>query len=297
MSLYSLLNDSRYVGCTDERQSCACFLKQEGNFMSLVCREESGLLYLAVKMDGSEVPAVSLPVPAYVKERIKFWNLWASEELLEMYDSSESPIYGLEAYAISIAVDISEAYPESLVDYAGFPVHDDWATLQYLLAHSKYGRNWDKNYPRVPVAWSFNRTMQRLVEQVTESPCYVPPHGYRMKADNDCGYCYYHFDPGGEIPRWGGYADSLDIDSEGGFPHWLVRRFSQLEEMDTWLWYEDYDLWPPSDYINPFLLDALSVDIVRYLDPPVPISASTRYVTGEVLLGLVQKLHAGELSL
>ncbi len=295
MTLYSLLNDKRFVGCEDARQFCACFPKQEGCSMSLVCREKDDGLHLVLLQRGEEVPASLYPLPDYVLEHICFWNAWASDELLNLYDRTESPLYGLEAYAISIAVAISAAYPEYLVDYCGFPVHDDWAVCDYGAKHRNPKKGWDAAYPLIPNAWKYNRYMQELLDLSFKSEWEVATCGYRMRHDYDYCYSDIHFDKATHLPCWGGYEDSLAIDETEGFPHWVIRCKTLLEEG----WDEDYvespthdsGWWSPSFYLRPFLEDALAIDIARYLKQPVPVSSSPRYVTGAGLLEFIRRGH------
>ena len=82
MSLYKLLDDGRYVGCTNSRECCACFRKQENLIMSLLCRETDEGLHLVLKTGGEIVSANQYPLPDYLIERINFWNTWASDEFL-----------------------------------------------------------------------------------------------------------------------------------------------------------------------------------------------------------------------
>lgn len=293
MTLYSLLNEKRFVGCEDARQFCACFPRQDGCSMSLICRERDEGLHLVLRQGEAEVPASRYPLPHYVLERIRFWNAWASDELLNMCDRTESPLYGLEAYAISLAVDISAAYPGYLVDYCGFPVHDEWAVCSYGAKHRDSKKGWDAAFPLIPNAWKYNRNMQALLDLSFKAEWVVPPSGYRMRHDLDYCYSDIHFDRATRLPCWGGYEDSLEIDEAEGFPCWVVRHKALLEQG----WDEDYvespphdsGWWSPSFYLRPFLEDALAIDIARYLKQPVPISSSPRYVTGAGLLEFLSR--------
>ncbi len=296
MSLYSLLNEKRFVGCIDAREDCACFEKQAGCSMSLICRANDDGLYLALRLMNEEVPAAQFALPEQVRERILFWNGWASDEFLNSFDCNESPLYGLEAYAISIAADIAAVYPEYKVDYCGFPVHDEWAVREYAQAHCSNGWDWDAEFPLVSDQWSYNGKMKKLVASARSSACRVPPHGFVMRHDVDYGMSYFHFDPADTPYRWLGYADSWVVDETGGFPGWLVLQYKRLEIMNDWELYDHRgwdkpDIWNPSQYIQPFLFDALAIDVARWMKKPVPISASSRYVTGEILLDFIRRAH------
>ena len=63
----------------------------------------------------------------------------------------------------------------------------------------------------------------------------------------------------------------------------------ELEDPFDW---QTPSVWRASDYIQPFLFDAMSVDILRFSKQIVPISSSPRYVTGSALLELVSNLKA-----
>lgn len=293
MSLYTLLNDTRFVGCRDARQHCACFVKQEGSLLSLLCRETEGEFRLILFNGTEEVPAQDFPLPSYVKERILFWNAWVADELMEEYIRPENPEYALVAYAISIAVDIAEAYPESDVDFCGFPVHDEWAVYQYSQAHFTWRKGWNTNYPLIPNEWKYNRSMQQLIRSQETVEVSVPPSGYILYHDVDYGCSDIHYDPASLPTTWGGYEDSLDIELVEGFPEWVVRKRALLELG----WDETYEevlppesgYYSPSLYLRPFLLDALSIDVARHLPGAVPISSSPHYVTGEGVLEFIAR--------
>ena len=296
MSLYKLLDDSRYVGCVNSRERCACFSKREDFTMSLLCRETDEGLHLVLKTGGEIVPANQYPLPDYLIERINFWNTWASDEFLYQYERIESPLYGLEAYAISIAADISACFPNYFVDYCGFPVHDEWATREYALMHSDYGRNWYNKFPQVPTEWSYNSAMKKLVKSVPSTRCEDSPYGYVLRHDLDWGMSKFHYDPSNLPEQWLGYEDSLRIDAANGYPGWLVRQRERMEIMHD-IELEDYRdwrtpaAWRASEYIHPFLFDAMSVDILRFSKRLAPISSSPRYVTGSALIELVKTMR------
>ena len=299
MSLYNLPDDSRYVGCTNSRVRCACFSKREELAMSLLCRETDEGLHLILKIGDDIVPANQYPLPDYLIERITFWNTWASNEFTFQYERIESAMYGLEAYAISIATGISTFFPNYIVDYCGFPVHDEWATREYALKHSDYGRNWDDKFPPVPAEWSYNRTMKKLVQSVSTTGCEMPPYGYVLHHDLDWGISEFHYVPASLPYQWLGYADSLCIDAANGYPGWLVRQLERMEIMHG-IELEDYRdrhtpaVWRASEYIHPFLFDAMSVDILRFSKILAPISSSPRYVTGSALIELVKDLRTAK---
>ncbi len=264
--------------------------------MSLLCRESDAGLHLILKIGDDIVPAHQYSLPDYLIERITFWNTWASDEFVYQYERIESAMYGLEAYAISIAADISACFPNYFVDYCGLPVHDEWATREYALKHSDFGRNWDNKFPPVPTEWSYNRTMKNLVRSVTASPCEVPPHGFVMHHDLDYGISEFHYDPASLPYRWLGYEESIRINESGGYPIWLVRHCSRMEIMHNIELEYPFDdtpsSWRSSDFIHSFLFDAISVDIARFSKRVVPISSSPRYVTGNALLELVTRLRS-----
>lgn len=265
--------------------------------MSLLCRETDDGLHLVLKIGDDIVPANQYPLPDYLIERITFWNTWASDEFVYQYERIESAMYGLEAYAISIAVDISVFFPDYFVDYCGFPVHDEWATREYALQHSDYGRNWDNKFPPVPTEWSYNSNMQKLVKSVPSSRCEAPLHGFVLRHDLDWGMSKFHYDPASLPEQWLGYEDSLCIDAANGYPGWLLRQLERMEIMHD-IELEDYRdwrtpaAWRASEYIQPFLFDAMSVDILRFSKCLAPVSSSPRYVTGSPLIELVKDLRA-----
>lgn len=292
MSLYKLLDDSRFVGCTDSRELCACFSKRKDLTMSLLCRETDAGLHLILKIGDLTIPANQYSLPDYLIERITFWNTWASDEFVYQYERIESPLYGLEAYAISIAAAISACFPNYFVDYCGFPVHDEWATREYALKHSDYGRDWDEKFPPVPTDWSYNSTMKKLMKSVSTTKCEVPPHGYVRYHDLDWGISEFHYDPASLPYQWQGYEASLFINAANGYPGWLVRQLERMEVMHDIELESPLDntpgAWQASEYIQPFLFDALSVDILRFSKRLVPISSSPRYVTGSALIELLK---------
>ena len=298
MSLYKLLDDSRYVGCTNSRVRCACFSKRECLTMSLLCRESDAGLHLILKIGDAIVPANQYPLPAYLIERITFWNTWASDEFIHQYERMESPLYGLEAYSISIAADISACYSNYFVDYCGFPLHDEWATREYALKHSDHGRNWDNRFPPVPTEWSYNSNMKKLVNSVSSTRCEVPPHGYVRHHDLDWSISEFHYDPACLPYQWLGYETSLAIDAENGYPGWLVRQLERMQMMHDIEMEDAFDdtpgAWRASEYIHPFLFDAMSVDILRCSKSLAPISSSPRYVTGSALIELVKDLRTAK---
>ncbi len=296
MSLYSLLNNSRYTGCTDSRLLCACFNKQEALSLSLFCEETEDGLQLMLRVRDDVMPATLFSLPDYVTERIVFWNTWASDEFLYQYDRMESALYGLEAYSISIAADISAAYPSYYVDYCGFPVHDEWAVREYAEQHCGRELHWDEKFPPIPSEWGYNRAMKELIGAVTSKKCIKSTSCFVLRHDLDWGISNFHYDPAVLPVRWLGYEESFGPDVEGGFPSWLVEQFERMEimhdiELEHVFDFQAPSVWQASDYIQPFLFDALSVDILRYHTPIVPISSSERYVTGRALLELVRKLR------
>ena len=263
--------------------------------MSLLCRESDAGLHLILKIGDDIVPAHQYSLPDYLIERITFWNTWASDEFVYQYERLESAMYGLEAYAISIAADISACFPNYFVDYCGFPVHDEWAVREYALKHSDYGRDWDDKFPPIPTEWSYNRTMKKLVKSVSATRCEVPPHGFVMHHDLDYGISKFHYDPAILPNRWLGYEESIHIDERSGYPIWLVRQCARMEVMHNIELVDPFNdtpsAWRFSDYIHTFLFDAISVDIARFSKRVVPFSSSPRYVTGNALLELVTHLR------
>lgn len=263
--------------------------------MSLLYRETDDGLHLILKIGDDIVPANQYPLPDYLIERINFWNTWASDEFVYQHERNESPLYGLEAYAISIAADISACFPNYFVDYCGFPVHDEWATREYALEHSDYGRNWDDKFPPVPTGWSYNSTMKKLVKSVSTTGCEVPLHGYVRYHDLDWGISEFHYDPASLPYQWQGYEASLFIDEASGYPGWLVRQLERMEIMHNIEMETPFDdtpgAWQASEFIQPFLFDALSVDILRFSKRLAPISSSPRYVTGSALIELVKTMR------
>lgn len=263
--------------------------------MSLLCRETDDGLQLVLKTEHEMVPAHQFPLPDYLIERVTFWNTWASDAWVHQDERIESPVYGLEAYAISIAADISACFPAYDVDYCGFPAHDEWATREYALKHSDYGRNWDTRFTAVPAKWSYNNGMKKLVKSVTRTRCVVPSHGYVRHHDLDWGISEFHYDPASLPYQWQGYEASLVIDVAGGYPGWLVRQRERMEIMHNIEMESPFDdtpgAWRASGFIQPFLFDALSVDIMRFSRHIAPISSSPRYVTGSALIELVKGLR------
>lgn len=293
MSLYSLLDDRRFVGCSCERELCACFSKEESRRISLFCLEENGEMYLVARRNGQKMAATALPLPAFVKDRMLFWNAWATEELQQAYDSAYISVYGLVAYAISIAVDIAAHYPDAFVDYCGFPVYDEWATREYALAHWGGGRQWDEAFPRVPVAWQYNNFMRRLIASAKRSSRVLSAGDYVLRHACDYGISRLYYDPAVLPECWFGHDESINVDRCEGFPEWVVRHRQRLDDMLDWTFYDYRDrepaVWEPLPYLIPFLEDALSVDVARFMVPLAPVSSSSRFVTGEVLLSLIQR--------
>lgn len=287
MQLRSLLRSNRFTGSSNARQLIPPFCKDEEKPLTLYAEEYGAEVQLQLKEPCGKVPLATLHLPPYVTERINFWNRWANYALERQYEYTPS-LYGLEAYAASIAIDIARAVPTRPVDYCGLPVHDDYALCLHLhpsaiWAYDADFRNPDHACP-LPPGVVPNKYLKQLLTS-TKKAIQLTQNGYRGWGDFD--YCcgYLHFDPA-ELPYcWMGYEDSFFLSPEYGFPQWLCDKAEEWERSLLDAYYENVR-WKPDDILLHMQEDALAVDVARYLSPPHPVAMSKRFYADEDVLVL-----------
>ncbi len=281
MNLRQLLNKSRFVGCVNPRAAVG------SHSISVFCAEtDDGVCLTAKHEDGTELALADMPLPAFVLGRVRFWNDWATNAF---YPADETPysLFGLEAYGISIALDVLRAHPDTAVDWCGLPLHDDYALMQRVTA--------EKRTP-APTGFTANRYLTELLRG--------EPFGEPRK-DSLCEF--RRFD-------WGGLSDIMLVRPQSGFngrwwddpetmyiyddgycnPH-VAKAHEELEEILYEAWCDGYDLvesieftpfWTVSELLLPFMEAAQAVDVTRMLEPLRPVSLNELYQVGDDVLAL-----------
>lgn len=289
MQLRNLFNAKRFNGCVNRRADWVSFEVDADRALSLTIEETSaGEARMMVQDSGASMPPEASGVPEYVLGRIRLWNQWASAALEYEYEQDYS-LYGLEAYGISIAVDIARAFPKRPVSYCGLRVHDDYALYQYA-ARRSYGKgDWPADLPPIPLEDTCNRYMTALKNEPLRTPPLLPPETYVLHRDWDYGTIFFYFDVAENSPYE--VSHKVEITPEDGFPEWLAEQAKHLDELwggepfHGWQCYHPTkEYWCASPLLDSFCTDALSIDVARYIEPRVPVSCSARYVTGRDVL-------------
>ncbi len=288
MQLRTLFRSNRFNGCINRREELEFFGERAEPPLTLCCAMNSNSACLQLRDSCDTVDLHNLPLPDYIIERISFWNRWASYALEHEYEYTPS-VYGLEAYATAIAIDIARALPTRRINYCGLPVHDDFALCLLMREHCVPGYDFNFRDPEstcpLPQDITPNRHLLHLLTETANSTLTLPQHGYRGWGDFD--YCcgYLHFDPA-ELPyKWMGYGDSFSPRTTEGYPRWLCDLVTEWEESKLDALYENMR-WRPCATLLHMQEDALAVDVARYHRPLVPIAMSNRFYTDEDILTL-----------
>ena len=93
------------MGCQNARESVEPFTKDEDKKLTIYAAAVPEGAQLRLRNQHGEVDGSPLTLPPHVTERMEFWNRWASYALDHEYEYTPS-LYGLECYAISIAIDM-----------------------------------------------------------------------------------------------------------------------------------------------------------------------------------------------
>lgn len=267
MNLRTILNRRRFVGCVNPRA-----VVRESR-LSLFCEETEDGVCLMSEWDNSVVPLMELPMPEYLRERVHFWNAWCSSGFNGESEVAPS-VFGLEAYAVSIGVELLRLFPECAVDWCGLALHDDVALMNAMRE--------DLSLPCPPVDVTLNRYAALLMRG--DSPAVLP---------KDCLVARRNYD-------WGGLEDLYLVGNEtreaiwvegGLYPPWLEQAHGDIAETEVraayWRWnipVEEW--WKVSPLLHPLQTAALAVDWARTLYPLHPVSMNELYVTGPDVLRL-----------
>lgn len=277
MNLRSLLNCSRFVGCVNPRA-----VEREKK-LSLFCEETEEGACLMAEREGVITPLAELELPPHLLERVRFWNTWCSSGFNGESEVVPS-VFGLEAYAIALAEDMTYVFPEDAVDWCGLAVHDDYALLSRKLA------NREQESPSEAV--TANRYLKTLLRGEPQRPlpqdalvcCYDFDYGYArvgLCEAYDSANFKYPIDERAE-------TDLVDNPPEPSL------NLSWLRRLEFLLYFEGYSEWefgtkPPwrfSRLMEPFLRTALATEWARTLPGPRPVSLAPTYVTGADVLRL-----------
>lgn len=270
MNLRNLLNPTRFAGCVNGRLEYPLFRKaEEAPCLSLFCEElPDGRLALMTEREGRMAAAASLDVPEYLRERIVFWNRWASRAVEYEYELTPS-LYGLEAYGISLAMEFAALFPECLVTYGGLPVNAEQQLAPRIVSFPTYEEQC-RQLP-LPAVSVQNPYMKRLL--AGQQTVTTRRHACIFEGWVDDWYANFFFTVYQDRE-----AGCFSIAEEEGFPAWLVQRMENLET--AWIWRLRDAI------LMPFWEDALSVDIARFAQPLLPVSFTPRYITGEDVLAV-----------
>lgn len=290
MQLRTIFDARRFAGCVNARANWACFHTDASRPLSVFVLETPDGARLMVRDAARTLPLREMPLPPHQLERIDIWERWASRAIEREFEQ-ESSLYGLECYGVSIAVALSIACPDRPVDYCGLPVHDEYAVWQFCSEHAENAALgepfvWDAAFPRLPLDSDkpnrYCRQLLREAERVLATPAYW--HGLWHDAD----WCYSHvgFEMEGDWPK-----TLKNASTDSNFPDWLNTELSHWEDYwsDRFWTYKGKPeiIWEFSPLIQPFILDALAVDVARFIAPAAPVSCSNRYVTGQDILSII----------
>ena len=286
MNLRSILRDNRFEGCKNARESVEPFTKDENKKLTLYATESLEGAELRLRNQHGEVDLSSLSMPAHINERIVFWNRWASYALAHEYEYTPS-LYGLESYAISIAIDMVKHLPDCHVDYCGLPVHDDYALCLHMRKERIPGYDANTRDPRcacpLPPDIEPNNYLKRLLTESKNAAQHLPKNGYIGRGDFDYSCGHLHFDPADKPYAWMEYENSFIVRQDDGFPLWLCKMAEEWEESLLDHYYENMR-WSPCATLFKLQEDALAVDVARYRRPPTPIAMSERFCAHDDVL-------------
>lgn len=273
MNLRSILNRSRFEGCVNPRA------ERRGKKLSLFCAETEEGACLMMERAGETSPLAEAELPPHLLERVLFWNTWCSSGF---NGESEAPpsLFGLEAYAVSIGVQVLQSFPEYAVDWCGLPLHDDRGLMCAMEA--------DDAMPCPATDYQLNRYAAQLMRG--DCPAVLPKgcmRGYDYWDWNMCDICLvYH-----GTHDWWTDERTIWVWDDGQLPPWLVQLHEEVSELRAraayWSVYTPVETWwKPSPLLVPLLEAALSVDWARTLYPLRPVSMNELYLTGEDVLRL-----------
>lgn len=270
MNLRHLFNPTRFAGCVNGRLELPLFRKPDAApLQNLFCQElPNGNACLMLNRGGRFMAPQQLDLPDYLRGRIDFWNKWASYALEYEYEITPS-LYGLEAYGISVAMELAALCPDYRTTYGGLPINAEQTLTAYLMSFDTCAEWWH-NIPPAPVDVQ-NPYMKRLLASTEPVTQRSNAHIFTGWADDDFADLYF---------TTYGTADSgtFYIEEAEGFPAWLAQQMEDRELI--WMWRLRDTL------LTPFWEDALSVDITRFARPLLPVSFTDRYITGEDVLAV-----------
>lgn len=279
VNLRLLLNNRRFADCINPRQTIGDFAIGCRKSLSLFCEEtENGDIYLFINDMGTNIPAADYPLPDYIHERIGCWNSWVNHALDTEWENPISP-YGLEAYGAAIAINISSVCKGALVDWCGLPVHDDYALLRYR------EQLFSKGYPlsETPMTIGYNRYIRDLHHTAIEEFGDIPKRSLHFLLYNayDEGRLYYYETakaPEGTDNWKKLWEHMFDVTKTDGFSEWLSQEASYCGEIYGCDTHAEYLYWGHCRLLFNFRLTALGIDVMRHIQPLMPVVASHLYI-------------------
>lgn len=277
MNLRTLLNRSRFVGCVNPR---AAAREKE---LSLFCEETEEGACLMMERDGVIVPLAEQDLPAPLAERVRFWNAWCSSGFNGESEVSPS-VFGLEAYAVALAADVTYVFPEDAVDWCGLAVHDDYVLLARKLAAR------EQECP--PEDFTANRYLKTLLRGESQRP--LPQDALVCCYNFDYGYARIGLRDAYDSAKYKYPLDEREEPILVNCPPEPTVTLSWLRRLEFLLYFDGYSEWvfgtkPPwrfSRLMLPFLRAALATEWARTLPEPCPVSLDPTYVTGSDVLRL-----------
>lgn len=277
MNLRTILNRSRFIGCVNPRA-----VEREKK-LSLFCEETEAGACLMAEREGVTTPLTECALPPHLLERVRFWNAWCSSGFNGESEVVPS-VFGLESYAVTLAADITNVYPEYTVDWCGLTVHDDYALLAQKL------NEWERESP--PEGFTANRHLKTLLRGEPQRP--LPQDALVCCYDFDYGYARVGLRDAYDSAKYKYPIDERDESILVGCPPEPSLSLSWLRRLEVLLYFEWYSDWefgtkPPwlhSRLMEPFLRAALATEWARTLPEPCPVSLDPTYVTGSDVLRL-----------
>lgn len=277
MNLRSLLNRSRFVGCVNPRA-----VEREKK-LSLFCEETEGGACLMMERNGVTTPLTECELPPHLLERVRFWNTWCSSGFNGESEASPS-VFGLEAYAVVLAADVTYVFPEDAVDWCGLAVHDDYALLARKLAAREQECPTEEFTP--------NRYLKTLLRGEPQRP--LPPDALVCCYNFDYGYARVGLRDAYDSAKYKYPIDEREEPISVNCPPEPTVTLSWLRRLEFLLYFAGYSEWefgakPPwrsSRLMLPFLRAALATEWARTLPEPCPVSLAPTYVTGSDVLRL-----------
>lgn len=281
INIRSLFDRRRFADCENPRQlifwgEIAC-----RSYLSLFCEEtEDGGVQLLIDERGRVIPAHEYSLPDYIKERILCWNAWASHAIETEWEKPISP-YGLEAYGVAIAINISSVKKGHYVDWCGLPVHDDFALLQY--AEKLRTQEKVRTLPESPLGIGYNRYIQNLHRVAINEFCEIPAISLHYLLYDSYDYGRVYFYETAKAPKgtddWNELWEHMFLISPiEGFPEWLQKESNYCGEIYGCYKSAEYLNWGCCRLLFNFRLTALGIDVMRYLRTSMPVVASHLYI-------------------